>query len=223
MYLLHFYALLSVVILQSIFLTEARRRRYYECPEERLKVRESAADIVLTGTLKRLYSGQGDLYSGEVQVKRVIKGDHLKAGESLIVEGFGNSDICTSKPILKDSKIFLLSQLQTGRFRLNSSLIQINIANLEKIAATVKGVPYRRRSPITEEPCEKKYCRFNGECFEENRRASCRCPTSCKEHYNPVCGSDGFTYNTECQLRVDSCRKKKRVYVRHEGLCSRSE
>ncbi|PRD23527.1 UNVERIFIED_CONTAM: Fstl5 [Trichonephila clavipes] len=85
------------------------------------------------------------------------------------------------------------------------------------------GIPYRRRPTINDEPCEKKHCKFNGDCFEENRRPTCRCPTNCKEHYNPVCASDGLTYNTECQMRVDSCRKKKKIYVRHEGLCSYSE
>ncbi|XP_015922480.1 agrin [Parasteatoda tepidariorum] len=202
---------------------ECRRRRFRDCPEERLKIREDQADVILTGTVKRLYGAQDGLYSGEVLVKRVIKGDYIKSGESLIVEGFGNPDICDSNGKIKDSKIFLLSQLQTGRFRLNSSMVQMNTANLEKITATVKGVPYRRRSPIAEEPCEKKFCKFHGDCFEENRRASCRCATNCKEHYNPVCGSDGLTYNTECQLRVESCRKKKKLYVRHEGLCLRTE
>ncbi|GIY87683.1 uncharacterized protein CDAR_118671 [Caerostris darwini] len=215
--------LLGLVIFQFDSSAARRRRLFRECPEERLKVRESTADVVLTGTVKRLYSGQDNLYSGEVLVKRVIKGDHLSPGESLLVEGFGNSDICTSKVIVKDTKIFLLSQLETGRFRLNSSTIRINAPNLDKITATVKGIPYRRRPPITDEPCEKKHCKFNGDCFEENRRPNCRCPTNCKEHYNPMCGSDSFTYNTECQLRVDSCRKKKNIYVRHEGLCSRTE
>ncbi|PRD23528.1 UNVERIFIED_CONTAM: Agrin [Trichonephila clavipes] len=118
---------------------EARRRRFRECPEERLKIRESMADVVLTGTVKRLYSGQNNLYSGEVLVKRVVKGDHLSPGESLLVEGFGNVDICSSKVIVRDTKIFLLSQLETGRFRLNSSMVRINAPNLDKITATVKG------------------------------------------------------------------------------------
>lgn len=223
---MHVHGLIIILGTVLILITsvDSRRRRYRECSEERLKVRESAADVVLTGTVKRLYGAQhADLYSGEVLVKRVVKGDHIKAGETLIVEGFGNKEICTSQTIPKDSKIFLLSQLQTGRFRLNSSMIQINSPNLDKMTATVKGKPYRRRPPVAEEPCEKKFCQFNGDCYEENRRAACRCPINCKEHYNPVCGSDGFTYNTECQMRVDSCRKKKRAYVRHEGLCLRSK
>jgi len=212
-----------IIFVYCIWAVDARRRRFRECPEERLKMRESLADVILTGTVKRLYGGQEGIYSGEVLVKKVVKGDHIKAGESLIVEGFGNADICESKSRMKDSKIFLLSQLQTGRFRLNSSMVQINAPNLDKITATVKGIPYRRRPPIADEPCEKKFCKFSGDCFEENRRPNCRCPTSCKEHYNPVCGSDGLTYNTECQMRVESCRKKKRIYVRYEGLCLRNE
>lgn len=102
-------------------------------------MREGAADVVLTATVKRLYTSLTDAYSGEVLVKRVVKGDYIKAGETLIVEGFGNKDICMNQASVKDSKIFLLSQLQSGRFRMNSSMIQINSQNLDKITATVKG------------------------------------------------------------------------------------
>lgn len=130
--------ILGIVIFLICFV-DCRRRRFRECLEERLKIREGAADVVLTGTVKRLYNGLGDFYSGEVLVKRVVKGDYIKPGETLIIEGFGNKDICSSQAFEKDSKIFLLSQLQTGRFRLNSSVIQVNLPNLEKITATVKG------------------------------------------------------------------------------------
>lgn len=132
------FGILGTLLFLSCFV-QSRRRRYRECLEERLKIREGAADVVLTSTVKRLYSGLGDLYSGEVLVKRVVKGDYIKAGETLIIEGFGNKDICSSQAIAKDSKIFLLSQLQTGRFKLNSSVIQVNLPNLDKITATVKG------------------------------------------------------------------------------------
>lgn len=131
-----------LILCTALFLpstVNSRRRRFRECTEERLKVREGAADVILTGTIKRLYSGLADLNSGEVLVKRVMKGDYIKAGETLIVEGFGNKEICASQAIEKDSKIFLLSQLQTGRFRLNSSVIQINLPNLDKMTATVKS------------------------------------------------------------------------------------
>lgn len=129
-----------LLLLSLLFvLGSARRRRYRECPEERLKIRETMADVVVTGTVKRLYSTRDDVYSGEVLVKRVVKGGHLRAGESLLVEGFGNADLCMSNAVVKDSKIFLLSQLDTGRFRLNSSMVQINAPNLDKITATVKG------------------------------------------------------------------------------------
>uniref|UniRef100_A0A4Q8K6S1 U21-Liphistoxin-Lth1a_1 n=1 Tax=Liphistius thaleban TaxID=1905330 RepID=A0A4Q8K6S1_9ARAC len=214
---------LTIILLAGLPGTHCRRRRYRDCSEERLTVREDAADVVLTGTVKRLYGGHDPVYSGEVQVKRVLKGDNIRVGESLLVEGFGSNVICYSKVRVKDSKIFLLGQLHTGRFRLNSSLLEMNVPNLDRIAAAVKNIPYRRRPTIQDEPCEKKYCPFNGDCYEDRQKAQCRCPTACQHQYEPVCASDGLTYNSECQMRADSCRKQRRMFVRYEGVCLRSE
>lgn len=34
-----------------------------------------------------------------------------------------------------------------------------------------------------------------------------------------VCGSDGFTYESECLVRLQSCRDQKPIWVVHKGPC----
>lgn len=211
-----------LIILLLLGITESRRRNPgSECIDGRHAFHEITADVVLTGTVKRLYGvREGQLYAGEVQVKRVMKGMNINVGESLLVEGFGNSDVCESNVKVRDSKVFLLNQLPTGRFKLNSSLLHINVPNLERVAAAVKGELYIRRPAIEDEPCEKKFCPYNGDCYMDNQRPQCRCPSSCPHLSGPVCASDGTSYTTECQMRSDTCRRQKpRIYVKHLGTC----
>ncbi|KAL5004114.1 hypothetical protein ScPMuIL_017570 [Solemya velum] len=53
---------------------------------------------------------------------------------------------------------------------------------------------------------------------EDNARE--RCQLACTMDLNPVCGSDGKTYNNLCQLRTDECITQKRIEVSYHGACS---
>ncbi|KAH7956471.1 hypothetical protein HPB52_010005 [Rhipicephalus sanguineus] len=65
-----------------------------------------------------------------------------------------------------------------------------------------------------------KYCPWNGDCTEDRLgTARCSCPTSCDFETKPVCATDGVTYPNRCKMRVDSCRKQKRLWSRHQGNC----
>ncbi|KAG0417253.1 hypothetical protein HPB47_005754, partial [Ixodes persulcatus] len=69
-------------------------------------------------------------------------------------------------------------------------------------------------------PCSKTRCRFGAECHSDRGQAYCRCRVSCADQlFAPVCGSDGFTYSSECRLRMTACIRQKRITVAHQGSC----
>ncbi|GFS87145.1 hypothetical protein NPIL_582581 [Nephila pilipes] len=64
-------------------------------------------------------------------------------------------------------------------------------------------------------------CTFGSQCLvdESTNRAYCRCGETCSEVFAPVCGNDGVTYSSECQLRLSSCTQQRRILVMRQGSC----
>lgn len=73
-----------------------------------------------------------------------------------------------------------------------------------------------------EEPtsCRRMDCRFGAVCRKVHHRYDCICDFNCSGHPELVCGSDGQTYGSECQLKQFSCRLKKRIELDYRGICS---
>ena len=62
------------------------------------------------------------------------------------------------------------------------------------------------------------HVKSKGECAEE----SINCDKACTRDYNPVCGTDGVTYDNECQLEIQSCKyPESEISVLSNGECPR--
>ncbi|XP_060234433.1 follistatin-related protein 5 isoform X4 [Meriones unguiculatus] len=69
--------------------------------------------------------------------------------------------------------------------------------------------------------CENKYCGLGRHCVisREARRAECACMDLCKQHYKPVCGSDGEFYENHCEAHRAACLKKQKITIVHNEDC----
>ena len=70
---------------------------------------------------------------------------------------------------------------------------------------------------ICQPPCH----RF-GKCIRnpETGTNECSCFRICTREYDPVCGTDGKTYSTECMMKLLVCEKGSNVTLKHRGECS---
>ena len=130
-----------IVITTGVCPADARYYGKPKCKERGLHVRTNESSVVLIGKVESL--GPDPLHKqqsvGVVRVKRKLKGDIPGYPESLweynsqvrvSIEGFGNPLICESVVRPGDTKIFLLSDAQGGRYRLASSVVRITLSNL---------------------------------------------------------------------------------------------
>ncbi|XP_062848055.1 tomoregulin-1b isoform X2 [Trichomycterus rosablanca] len=68
-------------------------------------------------------------------------------------------------------------------------------------------------------------CKYGAECDEDSEdEDSCSCKIDCSGHNeNPVCGTDGNSYNNPCLVREASCLKQEQIDVKHLGRCQDKE
>uniref|UniRef100_A0A670Z176 Agrin n=1 Tax=Pseudonaja textilis TaxID=8673 RepID=A0A670Z176_PSETE len=68
-------------------------------------------------------------------------------------------------------------------------------------------------------PCDRcRKCQFGAICEAETGR--CVCPTECVASSQLVCGTDGNTYGSECELHVQSCIQQVSIEVAAQGSCT---
>ncbi|CAL1545990.1 unnamed protein product, partial [Lymnaea stagnalis] len=71
------------------------------------------------------------------------------------------------------------------------------------------------------EGCGNQRCEYYAVCESMNGKPRCVCPTSCVKASAPICGNDGVTYENECELRVEACRRKKLLTISSIGTCDK--
>ncbi|GIY58962.1 hypothetical protein CDAR_451322 [Caerostris darwini] len=72
--------------------------------------------------------------------------------------------------------------------------------------------------------CDDLICFHGAECKEtEDNQAQCICDLNCSPDDNKdlVCGSDGNTYGSECQMKLFSCRYQKTITVESHSPCAK--
>uniref|UniRef100_A0A3B3SM61 Transmembrane protein with EGF-like and two follistatin-like domains 2a n=1 Tax=Paramormyrops kingsleyae TaxID=1676925 RepID=A0A3B3SM61_9TELE len=61
---------------------------------------------------------------------------------------------------------------------------------------------------------------FGAECDEDAEDVWCVCNIDCSQiSFNPVCASDGKSYDNPCQVKEASCQKQERIEVKYLGHC----
>ncbi|CAG9816696.1 unnamed protein product [Phaedon cochleariae] len=82
----------------------------------------------------------------------------------------------------------------------------------------VAAVDLARSSPSS---CQDMTCYFGAKCVERDGSAVCECHKKCIDENDAqvVCGSDGQSYNSPCELRLLACRLQKDIVVQGFGDC----
>ena len=70
------------------------------------------------------------------------------------------------------------------------------------------------------DPCLNVTCYFHGLCKAFGPRdARCMCIDHCPSYHEPVCSSNGTTYDNECLFKQEMCRMRLNFTVQHPGSC----
>lgn len=70
--------------------------------------------------------------------------------------------------------------------------------------------------------CARIKCEFYSECQVSQDKPTCVCPANCdNEPKKRLCGNDGQTYESECHMRIASCKKKELITRAYDGECGK--
>lgn len=85
-------------------------------------------------------------------------------------------------------------------------------------SVTIKG--YAVPSSSSVDNCASVSCPPGRTCLATPPGlVQCICTPSCPQHWNPVCGSDGISYDNHCLLHQAACNQEKHITPKHTGFC----
>jgi len=92
------------------------------------------------------------------------------------------------------------------------------------------ALSYFHKDNIRARSCRDLRCRPGRECkqiigdknnqISDKTLFSCQCRDNCPDHWKPVCGSDGVSYDNHCFLHKAACDSNKHISPVHSGFCS---
>ncbi|CAB1461047.1 unnamed protein product [Pleuronectes platessa] len=86
-------------------------------------------------------------------------------------------------------------------------------------------IPIRHPGPCDLDipsPCLDKQCEHGAVCVVKNDEPVCECPEACAQISDPVCGSNGHSYGSPCEMRAMGCALQKIIQIQHKGPCDES-
>ncbi|XP_014437821.1 agrin isoform X1 [Tupaia chinensis] len=86
-----------------------------------------------------------------------------------------------------------------------------------------RAIPAKHQGPCDQapSPCRGVQCTLGATCAVKNGEAVCECQQVCTGVYDPVCGSDGVTYGSVCELEATACTLGREIRVARRGPCDR--
>ena len=64
-------------------------------------------------------------------------------------------------------------------------------------------------------------CARGKECaLKDDGSPSCVCRKSCPDNWRPVCGSDGITYASHCEMHRSACIQNIKIKKANKGPCA---
>uniref|UniRef100_A0A8C9T420 Agrin n=1 Tax=Scleropages formosus TaxID=113540 RepID=A0A8C9T420_SCLFO len=86
-------------------------------------------------------------------------------------------------------------------------------------------IPVKHQGPcdmLAPSPCRGQRCDWGGVCVVKDGGPVCECLDTCPSQRDPVCGSDGQTYGSQCQMKAMACTLQKEIHIKHKGPCEES-
>ncbi|XP_059489125.1 agrin-like [Neocloeon triangulifer] len=104
--------------------------------------------------------------------------------------------------------------------------VTVDALKSTQTALQLKDLQARPRAYLKQgEVCADSFCSFGATCvLGKNGQRRCRCPERCPTiGQEPVCGSDGRSYASECQLRMAACQRQENVKIVQKRECDFSD